>query len=398
MEEKISVIVPIFNTEKYIEKCVKSIINQTYKNLDIILVDDGSIDNSYHICLQLAKQDKRIKLIRQENRGVLSAKMHGLEHTDAPYVMFVDSDDWIDEKTCEVYSKAMTENEVDVVSAGIIRAFPDDTFKFSYNTIKAGKYSNEAYRKEIIPYMLCCGYFFQCGIDPSMATKLFRRDILLPLIESAAKNNFYYGEDVSVVYPYLLKVSSIYIIDQCLYYHRQYENHIAFYTNDKNYHSKLDLLYEYLRDIFESNEHSLALMRQLDWYYKYSKYLAIPGEYKALIDDIRNIGTMKWLFPFKSIKKDSKIVLYGAGEVGKCFYRQLENSDFCVLSAWMDKNCTLQAKDGFPILPPAYMSEVDCYVIAIANENLALNIRRELIMLGVEEEKIVWNDYLLRLW
>ncbi|OUQ56652.1 hypothetical protein B5E58_10530, partial [Tyzzerella sp. An114] len=94
--KKISVIVPIYNVEKYLNRCVDSIINQTYKNLEIILVDDGSPDNCGKICDEYAKKDNRIKVVHKENGGVSSARNVGLNIATGDYIGFVDGDDWID--------------------------------------------------------------------------------------------------------------------------------------------------------------------------------------------------------------------------------------------------------------------------------------------------------------
>lgn len=95
MEEKISVIVPVYNVEKYLERCVESIFKQTYKNIEIILVDDGSTDNSGKICDKFLKKDERVKVIHKENGGLSDARNAGLEILSGKYIMFVDSDDWI---------------------------------------------------------------------------------------------------------------------------------------------------------------------------------------------------------------------------------------------------------------------------------------------------------------
>lgn len=97
----ISIIIPIYNVEKYIKQCVDSIINQTYKNIEIILVDDGSPDNCPEICDEYAKSDNRIKVIHKKNGGQSDARNAGLEKVTGDYVMFVDGDDWIDKDTCE---------------------------------------------------------------------------------------------------------------------------------------------------------------------------------------------------------------------------------------------------------------------------------------------------------
>ena len=98
MKELISVIVPIYNVEKYLDRCVQSIIDQTYKNLEIILVDDGSPDNCPKMCDEYAKLDKRIKVIHKKNGGLMAAWIDGVKMSSGKYIAFVDSDDWV-EKT-----------------------------------------------------------------------------------------------------------------------------------------------------------------------------------------------------------------------------------------------------------------------------------------------------------
>ena len=94
-EPLVSVIVPIYNSGKYLDKCIDSIVNQTYKNLEIILVDDGSTDNAPEICDEWAKKDERIKVIHQENGGVSKARNVGLDNVTGEYISFVDSDDYV---------------------------------------------------------------------------------------------------------------------------------------------------------------------------------------------------------------------------------------------------------------------------------------------------------------
>ncbi len=106
----ISVIVPIYKVEKYLNKCVKSIINQTYKNLEIILVDDGSPDNCGIICDKLAEQDDRIRVVHKKNGGLSSARNAGIEIANGEYIGFVDSDDYIEEFMYELLLKSIKEN------------------------------------------------------------------------------------------------------------------------------------------------------------------------------------------------------------------------------------------------------------------------------------------------
>ena len=107
---KCSIIIPVYNVEKYLPKCLDSIVNQTYKNIEIICINDGSTDNSLKILEEYAQKDERIKIINQENQGVSVARNVGIDNATGDYILFVDSDDWIDRDTCKIL-KIELENE-----------------------------------------------------------------------------------------------------------------------------------------------------------------------------------------------------------------------------------------------------------------------------------------------
>lgn len=108
---KVSIILPIYNVEKYLEKCVNSVINQTYQNIEIILVDDGSKDSSGRICDELVESDNRIKVIHKKNGGLASARNAGYEVATGEYLMYIDSDDVIKNDIAEKCVSAMEKND-----------------------------------------------------------------------------------------------------------------------------------------------------------------------------------------------------------------------------------------------------------------------------------------------
>lgn len=114
MDKLVSVIVPVYNVEKYLKKCVNSIINQTYRNLEIILVDDGSPDRSPFLCDEFAKKDSRIKVVHKENGGLSDARNAGIEVSTGDYLMFVDSDDYIAAQMCEKLLTAIEKANADL--------------------------------------------------------------------------------------------------------------------------------------------------------------------------------------------------------------------------------------------------------------------------------------------
>lgn len=122
---KVSVIVPVYNVELYLNRCIESIVTQTYTNLEIILVDDGSTDNSGKLCDEWARKDNRIKVVHKKNAGLGFARNTGLDHANGDYVVYIDSDDYVAENMIETLLTALTKNKADTVYCGLNRVFPE---------------------------------------------------------------------------------------------------------------------------------------------------------------------------------------------------------------------------------------------------------------------------------
>ncbi len=150
MNPLISIIVPVYQVEKYLDKCIISIINQSYKNLEIILVDDGSTDSSPAICNQYQKKDTRIKVIHKENGGLSQARNVGLEIAQGDYIGFVDSDDWIESNMYEVLMSSLLETGADIAVCNYqMDASGSKALKKIYNIEKKVYSPEEALRKII---------------------------------------------------------------------------------------------------------------------------------------------------------------------------------------------------------------------------------------------------------
>ena len=122
--EKVSIIIPTYNSEKYLKRCINSICNQTYKNIEIIIIDDGSTDNTFNICEEYSKKDDRVKFIHKKNEGVSVARNIGIENANGKYIMFVDSDDWIENNTVEILYNISKKEKADIVQCNFYYAYP----------------------------------------------------------------------------------------------------------------------------------------------------------------------------------------------------------------------------------------------------------------------------------
>lgn len=137
--DKISIIVPVYNAAPYLETCISSILNQSYSNLELILVNDGSTDDSAKICASFAQKDRRVKLITKANGGQSSARNLGLDVATGDLIMFVDSDDWLLDGCIERLYKALKDNDSDI-SIGQFMEFYEDTGKYFLHVFKENYY------------------------------------------------------------------------------------------------------------------------------------------------------------------------------------------------------------------------------------------------------------------
>ena len=215
MNELISIVVPVYNVEKYLKKCIDSIINQTYENLEIILVDDGSTDNSKKICDEYILKDNRIKVIHKENGGLSDARNVGVDKAKGEYIVFIDSDDWIDEKMIEILYYIIKKNNSDISICDYFLAYNEEEQNqkeeiqfYQFNNIEALKKLYDE-NLNIIMTITCCKLF----------KKILFSDIKFP------KGKIH--EDEFTTYKLLYKSKKISYTNEKMYYYRQREDSIT---------------------------------------------------------------------------------------------------------------------------------------------------------------------------
>lgn len=208
MNEKISIIIPIYNVEKYLKQCIESILNQTYKNFEMILIDDGTKDNSGIICDEYAKKDSRIKVIHQKNMGLSGARNTGLKIATGDYISFIDSDDFIDNKMFEVMLLALKKSDTDIVECGTI--FCNEVGEYiRENTINKTKIYNS---KEQIKELLISG-----SITTTSWGKLFKKELFKNFEFPLGK----YHEDTFTTYKLLHFSQKTVVLNKGFYHYRQ---------------------------------------------------------------------------------------------------------------------------------------------------------------------------------
>lgn len=214
---KISVIVPVYNSEKYLHKCIDSVRNQTYLDFELLLINDGSTDRSGEICDEYAVKDKRVKVFHKENGGVSSARNIGLDNAKGKYIVFVDSDDWIEETYLENFFILDKDLETALVLQGFIRELKNGDFRkhlLPNRVFYAKEYSELFYSIKLIRKW------------PFIASKLFSSEII--------KNNFIrfdeditYGEDLLFILDYLLFSEKVILVNNANYYYTYQEGSLS---------------------------------------------------------------------------------------------------------------------------------------------------------------------------
>lgn len=223
---KVSIIVPVYNVEKYLEKCLDSLINQTLKDIEIICVNDGSTDNSQKILEKYSKKDNRITIINQDNAGLSVARNSGIDIAKGEYIGFVDSDDWVDLNFYEKLYNSAIENDADIAVSSIIRWR-------KYNKKYRIKYEDKIYQS-LEEKVSACGIPRICYVW----NKLYKSEIL--------RNKYFtpnvYFEDI-IWLPKIIKSSNKLItVSNTNYYYRANNNSIVKKTSKKkqkdNYNAK----------------------------------------------------------------------------------------------------------------------------------------------------------------
>ena len=204
----LSVIVPIYGVEQYLHECVDSIIEQTFEDIEIILVDDGSKDSCPSICDFYASKDKRIHVIHKKNGGLVSARKAGVQVAKGEYITFVDGDDSIEKDMYRDLCLILKETEADIVAEGIQFSYLDKTV-IGEDKVEQGLYNKQQLQEKVYPVMMCHAGRMSRNVAPSMCNKLFRKELIYSVVMNM-NENIKDGEDASVTYPCFLQAENVF--------------------------------------------------------------------------------------------------------------------------------------------------------------------------------------------
>ena len=378
MADVISIIIPVYNASEYLHRCLESVINQTYRRLEIIAVDDGSTDDSAKICEAYGKQDDRITIIRQENGGLVSARKAGLQAARGAYIGFVDADDFIEADMFEKLYWGIKESRADMVHSGMIvdgkKTCADRREIVDFTVTDRAEYLNR-------------NIFQTQTIFFALWSKLF----VAPLVKEAymkLPDEQSYGEDLLCLCNCMLKCRRLYLYPDAFYHYRVQQGSMS-HLRWPDACLKESRLQEHVRSILQQNNLLEICGADVKRHYK-RRILQVMME-----DGNNGIVALRYYYGNADALKNKRIAIYGAGNVGKDFYCQFSRSCACEIAAWADRE-----RHGvwnlIPIVKPEMLKTVtyDYLILAVKAKTLADEIREDLIEKGIcpDDKKILWEE------
>ncbi len=380
---KISVVVPVYNTVKYLKKCIDSLINQSFTDFQIILVDDGSTDGSEKICDEYEKIDDRIKVIHQKNSGVVRARKTGLKAADGDYIYYVDSDDWVDENIIKSFMDILLQYSVHMILIDNKREYENGNSFVSVLPFGEGLYDQGWIKNEMLEQLMRTDVFFASSDRGAYWNYLIDKKILSKN-QKIISDQIRIWDDVVVTYPCLLDSDYIYIKKNIYYHYRQRRDSLK-RTRDSQEYGRLQLVYKLLVKRFVNEVKRETLLKQAKYILLYSLLFAVPQSMQAT----------DGLFPYHKFPLNSRVVIYGAGVFGKNIVENLNKTRYANIIAWVDKSFMKYQDEGIKVDSPdiLYQIEYDYIILGVLIASVREEIKKILkTKYHISEEKIIDID------
>ena len=374
----VTIIVPVYNVEAYVGKCIESIINQQYRNIEIILVDDGSMDHSGDICDMYAQKDSRIRVIHKPNGGLVSARKAGAAIAIGNYIINVDGDDWIEESYISNYVSAMKERDCDVIwSISHIKEQDQHNELQVPAFIKNANVGTEEMQENCLQ-LIKGNRGFQNEIDYSVCLQCTRRELYIS-VQEQVDNRISRGEDFILSLLLIKNTDKLFFIRNDGYHYLQRTTSL---TRNKASYSWND--YMVLKNVLSEYAIKYIPLHNIVQGYLISTYMAY---FFGSLQD----GTKEYLYPFIKVKKNSRVAVYGAGNIGENIVSYLNDSKDYQICIWIDRNKSDKKIGEWQVKPVEQIENIVFdYIILATNRTMYVHeMRRMIKKLGIQDEKIV---------
>ncbi len=327
---KISIVVPVYNAEAYLEKSIRSLMNQTYRNLEIILVNDGSKDESGRICDKLATQDSRIRVIHKENEGVTSTWTKGALEATGEYLNFMDSDDWVEPCMIEEMQANLTGTCREIITCDYVIEKEEKGKKYSWQGLAPGEYTGEQLKEKVRYHIL--GEENRC-ITFSRCMKLYSRELVVNNLQFCDRD-VRMGDDSLMVIPAVLDCERIVVLDHKAYYHYRYVETSIVHGYDREMFHNMQLLKAATARIVEEKylpEEREIMKRKVEQEYIHMLLLVLKNEARGNPSSYRkNIRQICKLPQTRQAVKENPVTV--REPANKLLYAVLKHPNYLMIS------------------------------------------------------------------
>ena len=384
-DAKISVIIPVYNGETHLSRCIESVRMQTHKNLQIILIDDGSADNSLVICEQFAQLDPRIEVYHTENRGLVAARKYGLTLATGAYIGFTDADDYIDAEMFYELLQKIIETDADFVHSGYIEEI-DDIQKNVYDFDEAIMNMGDTYCRNNILKKYVLGRKDENYISSSIWSKLFKREFIKKCY-SPLPNEQQYGEDLLCLCRCILEAHKIVLMKKAMYHYVIGENTLSHLEYDEYMIKEVRLWNYFINFLQEYN--CYEFLKDSAYYFLKNRMIDVISADSAI-----KIPIPQFYYKDLDLIRHKKIVIFGAGKVGRDYYTQISKYQDCEIVAWIDSKWYEYQLDYAEVVNIEKVLSIqwDLVIIAVKDKVIGMEIMDLLVKMGVDIEKINWQE------
>lgn len=381
---KISVIVPVYNVEDYLGRCIDSLINQTHRDIEVILIDDGPTDRSGKICDSYAQKDERIKAIHKENGGVVSARKTGAAHATGEYVCSVDGDDWIEKDRIASFVEHGAATGSDMIyMEGYYKDYSGKSILYELNVTERA-YRGKQIKENVFPMIIDTRFCFKRTIRAMQICWGIKRR-LFQKIWQCMDERISMGEDYAHILCCLLEANSVFLMKEHGYHYVMRGDSITHNPNENSLESVkiwTQMVKEQMKRHNCENSLDLHMVFLKIWY-------IMNCDYSILLDKKR-----QYLYPYAKVKRGSTIAVYGAGTFGTQIVKALNQSEDYQVVLWVDQYSAYQPLPGHSVEETSKLKSTtfDYVIIAVLDAVTAEEIEKSLLQMGIPKDRIAKMD------
>ncbi|MCR5143900.1 MAG: glycosyltransferase [Lachnospiraceae bacterium] len=376
----ISIIVPIYNVGNYLKKCIDSILEQTYENIEVILVDDGSTDDSSFLCDLYSEKDNRVIVIHKENGGLDSARKAGVKSATGDYIGYVDGDDWVEpdmyEKMVHVIEKS--QEKINCVVCGIVENY-EERERYRRPYLEEGIYNKRKFSEKLRDKILYTGEFYRSSVSTSLGDKIFSSEIIKKYQLRDGLNTTL-SDDSFVSIPALIDGGNLAVIQDCLYHYRIRHDSLKHSLKETNFRETITEFLPVWEETFKMAAKDYDYSQHIKIYLLYTLAMKEPQYFDYNQETLLNL--------YGGVEYGSKVIVYGAGQTGIVLMKYLKSLELIRVVGWVDRD--YDKLDNNELQSPEELKnmEYDYLLVAIIRRDAFESAKKDLIAYGIQDEKI----------